>query len=37
MIHAMSAAYPYARTIRQAAHDAVHALLTADPDSRAQG
>ena len=29
----MSAADPYARTIRQAAHDAVLALLTAAPDS----
>ena len=33
MIYAMSAADPYARTIRQAAHDAVRALLTAAPDS----
>jgi hypothetical protein len=33
MIRALSAADPYARTIRQAAHDAVRALLTASPDS----
>ena len=33
MIHAMAAADPYARTIRQAAHDAVRALLTSAPDS----
>jgi hypothetical protein len=33
MIRAMSAAGPYARTIRQAAHAAVCALLTAAPDS----
>ena len=29
----MEAADPYARTIRQAAHDAVRALLTTAPDS----
>jgi DNA-directed RNA polymerase specialized sigma subunit len=33
MIRAMSAADLYARTIRQAAHDAVRALLTAPRDS----
>jgi hypothetical protein len=29
----MTVVAPYARTIRQAAHDAVHALLAAAPDS----
>jgi hypothetical protein len=33
MIRAKSAVDPYARTIRQTAHDAVRALLTAAPDS----
>jgi hypothetical protein len=33
MSHAMADANRYARTIRQAAHDAVRALLTAPPDS----
>jgi hypothetical protein len=33
MIHAMAAADPYALMIRQAAHDAVRALLTTAPDS----
>ena len=32
MIHPMAAADPYALTIRQAAHDAVRALLTKAPD-----